>query len=85
MGRITKSCIICVACMLLIKSAFVYILSLNFVDEASILEQYGNEVGLAAFEWLDIFDPDYRHSTWIGGEEWVTAVTSLVLDKWTSQ
>ena len=59
--------------------------ALDFVDEASILEQYGNEVGLAAFEWLDIFDPDYRHSTWIGGEEWFTTVTPLVLDKWTSQ
>ena len=51
----------------------------------SLLEQYGNEVGFAAFEWLDIFDSDYRHSTWIGGEEWVTTVTPLVLDKWTSQ
>ena len=59
--------------------------ALDFVDEASILEQYGNEVGLAAFAWLDIFDPDYRHSTLIGGEEWVTTVTPLVLDKWTSQ
>ena len=27
---------------------FVY---LNFVDEAAIMEQYGNEVGLAALEW----------------------------------
>ena len=59
--------------------------ALDFVDEAAILEQYGNDVGLAAFEWLDIFDPDYRHSTWIGGEEWITDVTHLVLDKWTSQ
>ena len=59
--------------------------ALDFVDEAAILEQYGNDVGLAAFEWLDIFDPDYRHYTWIGGEEWITDVTLLVLDKWTSQ
>ena len=25
--------------------------ALDFVDEAAIMEQYGNEVGLAAFEW----------------------------------
>ena len=25
--------------------------ALDFVDEATIMEQYGNEVGLAAFEW----------------------------------
>ena len=29
---------------------FVY---LNFVDEAAIMEQYGNEVGLAALEWCE--------------------------------
>ena len=34
--------------MLWIEFAFVY---LDFVDEAAIMEQYGNEVGLAAFEW----------------------------------
>ena len=55
--------------------------ALKFVDEAAILEQYGNKVGLSAFEYLDIFDPDYRHSTWRGGEEWITTMTPLVLDK----
>ena len=48
------------------------------------MEQYGNEVGLAALEWLDIFDPNYRHSTWIGAEEWLVDVITLILDKWTS-
>ena len=42
--------------------------TLDFVDEAAILEQYGNEIGLAAFEWLDVLEPDYRHSTWRGGD-----------------
>ena len=67
--------------MLWIKFAFVY---LDFVDEAAIMEQYGNEVGLAALEWCDVFDTEYRHSTWIADEEWFTDVTSLVVDKWTS-
>ena len=30
------------------------------IDEAAIMEQYGNEADLAALEWLDIFDSDYR-------------------------
>ena len=34
--------------LLWIEFAFVY---LDFVDEAAIMEQYGDEVGLAAFEW----------------------------------
>ena len=58
--------------------------ALDSVDETTISEQYRNEVGLAAFEWLDIFYSDYRRSTWIGGEEWITDVSLLVLDKWTS-
>ena len=48
MLRIVESCITYVICMLWTKFAFV---SLDFVDEAAIMEQYGNEVGLAAFEW----------------------------------
>ena len=47
MGRIVESCITYVVCMLWIKFAFVYI-SLSIL---STKEQYGNEVGLAAFEW----------------------------------
>ena len=58
--------------------------ALNFVDEAAIMEQYGNEVGLAALEWCDVFDPEYRRSSWIAEEEWFTDVTNLILDKWTS-
>ena len=85
MRRITKSCIIYVVCMCLIEFAFVYISHSTLSTKQQSWEQYGNDVALAAFEWLDIFDPDYRHSTWIGGEEWITDVTHLVLDKWTSQ
>ena len=58
--------------------------ALDFVDEAAIMEQYGNEVGLVAFEWCDVLDPEYRRSTWIGGEEWFADVSSLIVDKWTS-
>ena len=57
---------------------------LDFVDEAVIMEHYGNEVGLAALEWWDVFDPEYRHTTWIPDIEWFTDVTSLIIDKWTS-
>ena len=59
--------------------------ALDFVDEAAIMEQYGNEVGLAAFEWCDVFDPDYRRSSWIADEEWFSDVCTLVLEKWGSQ
>ena len=59
--------------------------ALDFVNESGIMEQYGNEVGLAGLEWVDVFDPAYRRSTWLYSEEWSTDVTALVLDKWTSQ
>ena len=64
--------------LLWIEFAFV---SLDFVDEAAIMEQYGNEVGLAAFEWCDVLDPEYRHFTW---KEWFNDVTNLILEKWSS-
>ena len=52
--------------------------ALDFVDEVVITEQYGNEVGLAALEWLDI------HTTDDPPKEWLTNVMALILDKWTS-
>ena len=58
--------------------------TLDFVAEAEIMEQYGNEVGLAVLEWCDVFDQEYRRTSWIADEEWFTDVTSLVVDKWTS-
>ena len=57
---------------------------LDFVDEAVIMEQYRNEVGLAAFKWCDVLDPEYRRSSWIAEEEWFTDMTNLIVDKWTS-
>ena len=55
--------------------------ALDFVDEAAIMEQYGNEVGLAVLEWCDVFDPEYRRTIWIADQEWFTDVTSLIVDK----
>ena len=55
--------------------------ALDFVDEAAIMEQYGNEVGLAAFEWCDVLHPEYRCFTW---KEWFNDVTNLILEKWSS-
>ena len=55
--------------------------ALDFVDEAAIMEQYGNEVGLAAFEWCNVLDPEYRRFTW---KEWFNDVTNLILEKWSS-
>ena len=49
------------------------------------MEHYGNEVGLAALEWCDVMEPDYRRSTLIGDDEWFSDVSNLVYDKWTSQ
>ena len=57
----------------------------DYVNEANILQQYGDEMGMAALEWLDIFESDYRHSQWMSDEEWFTDMTSRVVDKWSSQ
>ena len=59
--------------------------ALDYVNESRILEQYGDEMGMAALEWLDIFDSVYRHSQWMSDEEWFMDMTSRVEDKWSSQ
>ena len=59
--------------------------ALDFVNEAEILEQYGEEMGLGGLEWVDIFDHGYRHSQWMVNEEWLDDMTARVIDKWTSQ
>ena len=52
---------------------FVY---LNFVDETVIMEQYGNEVGLAALEWCGPRNTDVAPGK-SGSLMWL-------VDKWTS-
>ena len=48
------------------------------IDEAAIMAPYGNEVGLAALEWLENYTTD------ILPEEWLTSVITRILDKKTS-
>ena len=55
--------------------------TLNFIDEGSVMEQYGDEVGLAALEWVDIFDPEYRRNHWMCTEEWFNDMTCLMFEK----
>ena len=55
--------------------------ALDSIDDAAVMEQYGNEVGLAALEWADIFEPEYRRITWMSSEDWFNDMTSLVFEK----
>ena len=41
-------------------------------------------MGMAALEWLDIFDNVYRHCQWMCDEEWFVDMTSRVTDKWSN-
>ena len=59
--------------------------ALDFVNEAEIMEQYGEEMGISGLEWIDIFDHGYRCSQWMGSEEWFDDMTTRVVDKWPSQ
>ena len=58
--------------------------ALDFVNEAEIMEQYGEEMGMGmgGLEWIDIFDHGYRCSQWMGSEEWFDDMTTRVVDKW---
>ena len=59
--------------------------ALDFVNEAEIMEQYGEEMGMGRLELIDIFDHGYRLSQWMGSEEWFNDMTTRVVDKWASQ
>ena len=66
-----------------IRYCLYYVLEL--VDEGCDLEQYGNEMGLAALEWVDIFDFNCRRGQWRMTEAWLSDMTDHVLGKLTSQ
>jgi len=58
---------------------------LDAIDDASVMEQYGDEVGLAALERPDVLDANYRRSTWMSSEEWFADMTSSIFNKMASQ
>ena len=58
--------------------------TLDFVNEAEIMEQYGAEMGLGGLEWVDIFDYGYRRSQWMSNEEWFNDMIPRVIEKWVS-
>ena len=64
---------------------FCLYVALDAIDDASVMEQYGDEVGLAALEWPDVLDANYRRSTWMSSEEWFADMTSSIFDKMASQ
>ena len=54
--------------------------SLDYNDEGTLLDQYGNGVGMAAFEWFKVSGQNYRHSTWIVTEDWVSDAATPILN-----
>ena len=59
MPKIATLCKINVVFMFLIMFTYIYIyiyIYLDFNDEIAILDQYGNVVGLVAFEWFKVSD-----------------------------
>ena len=85
--NLTDTCFHNVCCLLpiehRIKLCFPY--ALQCLDETKVMESYGNKMGLASLEWLDVFDANYRRGTWMCSKEWWNDVLTLLIDSWPAE
>ena len=74
-------------CGLVLKDQVHYCIyyAIDLLDEGRVMEQYGNEMGQAALEWVDIFDYTYRRSQWMMTDHWLSDMTDCLHGKLISQ
>ena len=68
--------------MLDVRSRINYCLiyALDRVDDDAVMTTYAEQVGLAALEWIDAYDRDFRRGDWMNSEKWRSDIVLLCLD-----
>ena len=55
------------------------IYALDRVEDSKVMESYAEQMGLAALEWLEVYDYDYRHNVWMRTESWKGDMVRLIM------
>ena len=54
------------------------------LDHDKVMESYAEEMGLAALEWIEAYDHEYKTRVWMKSEEWKESVLSLIVTQYRS-
>ena len=66
------------------KVEFCFVCALERLDHDKVMECYAEKMGLAALEWIEAYDYEYKTQVWMKSEEWKTKVINLIVSQYLS-
>ena len=66
------------------KVEFCFVYAMERLDHDKVMESYAEEMGLAALEWIEAYDHEYKTRVWMKSEEWKESVLSLIVSQYLS-
>ena len=64
------------------KVEFCFAYALEGVDHDKVMESYAEMMGLAALEWVEAYDHEYKTRVWMKSEEWNLEVINLIVSQY---
>ena len=64
------------------KVEFCFAYALEGVDHDKVMESYAEMMGLAALEWVEAYDYEYKTRVWMKSEEWNVEVINLIVSQY---
>lgn len=62
-----------------VEHCFVY--ALSRIDHDKVMESYAEMMGLAALEWIEAYDYEYKTQVWMKSEGWKKRVLNLIVSQ----
>ena len=60
------------------KIQFSLFYAIDCVNDKDVMEEYCSTVGMAALEWPDILEDNYRRNEWMRSSQWIQEMTQLL-------
>ena len=64
------------------KVEFCFAYALEGLDHDKVMESYAERMGLAALEWVEAYDHEYKTQVWMKSEEWNVEVINLIVSQY---
>ena len=64
------------------KVEFCFVYALERLDHDKVMTSYGEKMGLAALEWVEAYDYEYKTRVWMKSEEWNAEVINLIVSQY---
>ena len=64
------------------KVEFCFVFALERLDHDQVMASYAEKMGMAALEWIEAYDYEYKTRVWMKSEEWNAEVINLIVSQY---